>query len=234
MTTSFILPAFNLSSYRLRNFNYVLEKARKAFEEVIIVEQVPAINELPPIPGVKHFKIPCTNRQIEKSKLINYAFKKSSGQFLWVNDADIYLPFKKVLSQIEEYMEFIKPFKFFVKLNEEQTNTLIDERILHIDNAPAVNVLVGGAFIIRRDRFESIRGMNEDYTGWGYEDNELGIRVGATCTPVILEEFVGAHLYHVQAFDNDTEYKNKPLFYKGKHELENNVDDYIASINSSI
>ncbi len=235
-SVSLIIPVFDLSGDRLRNFEFNLERAKSApFVDIIVVEQVKDINKESPlsnIPGIRYLPIISDCEVIEKSKLINAGALASNADFIWINDADIYCQFSQVLDILKPYHIVVRPFKYFVKLNEAETQAFLKDRKVSA-YSKYMNGLCAGSFIIRRNEFAKIRGMDERYRGWGYEDMEIALRITNTYPIEHYVQFRGVHLNHKKEVSkNATEYtaRNLQIFTDAKAIVAEDVLDQVNKV----
>jgi len=235
MSIGIVVPIFNMHGDRLRNLNFNLDRMLHAgVDEIIVVEQVTA--ESPPRPsfrdGVHHIMVISSSVQVEKSRLINIGAGRLKTDFLWMNDADIYAPFSKIAEKVRPDHIFIKPFSNFAKFNQEQTEEFLSKRKIHA-SAGRMKGVGAGAFIFRLAEFKKLRGMDERYTGWGFEDMEFALRAAALYPPTVFHEFVGVHLYHSPEDEfSEVALKNRTLFWSGRRLIKADVHKQIKDISS--
>lgn len=197
---SVVIPAFRLSHYRLRNFEFVLSRVLDApFHEVIVCEQVdPACGDCLGLRDsrVRHIKVPIEGDVICKSALVNRGVLEATGDLVWVNDADIFVPFAKALGVLSSEDVAVRPFRDFVDFSVSQTRDFIRTRHAKPGRgAKRTSMFGAGAFVVRRSFFLELGGFDESFSGWGYEDAEFGNRVPKDKIRV-LDELRGVHLYH--------------------------------------
>ena len=197
---SAIIPIYNLSGDRTRNFQFILERLTRSYvDEIIVVEQIPfhkEKSELKFSDKVRHLIVYSGSNVIEKSRLMNYGVSQCSGEFMMMNDADIYFPYHIVLPMIHEDDVFVNPFKYFVIFNNAQTEMFIKTTRVTVMGANGLNALAAGAFIMRKKEYIACRGMDETFVGWGYEDSEFGDRVRHMFPIRTIDHIEGCHLYH--------------------------------------
>jgi len=197
---SVIVPIYNLSGDRSRNFNFVLDRLINSyFHEVIVVEQIPfhkAKSELKLSDKVRHLIVHSGSNVIEKSRLMNYGVQQCTGEFMMMNDADIHFQYHIVIPMIHEDDVFVNPFRYFIHLNNAQSEMYIKNQRVTVINANGLNALGAGAYIMRKKEYEACRGMDEAFVGWGYEDSEFGDRVRHLFPIRTLDHIEGCHLYH--------------------------------------
>ena len=238
-TVSFIIPVYNLKGDRRRNFDFNIARATSApFQEIIVVEQIgdeksaSTCGKLPN--NVRYIRVISSKKAIEKSKLINCGVKAAQGAFLWINDADIYAPFAQVMEAIRPYHIVIKPFKYFIKIDQAETAEFISKRKV-TTQSNYMDSLCAGAVIVRRNEFIKVRGMDERYVGWGYEDMEFALRLQGVFPIETFNQFRGVHLYHAKEtakhYQQHTT-KNLDLYSEAKRVATEDVFEQINRIES--
>jgi len=192
---TFLVPIFNLEGDRLENFKFVLSKLAETQANILVVEQVKDKRKKSTPEGlckklnVDYLPVKIDDTYIHKSKLINIGTDYIKTEFVWVNDSDCYIKFREAINLIDFRYNFIQPYKVgkyleeqeSIKIrNNEKVNIDFNYKKLHETNqhiVPGTLHYVGmyGAlsFIYNKKDFYSIGKMNEDYTGWGLEDNSL-------------------------------------------------------------
>jgi hypothetical protein len=100
---TFLIPIFNLKDERLDNFKFILPKIKEITDNILVVEQVKnkkdrseAYNFTKSL-GIEYLPVKVNDDHIHKSKIINVGTDKIKTEFVWVNDSDCYLKFKKVI-----------------------------------------------------------------------------------------------------------------------------------------
>lgn len=215
-----IIPFMGRSLFRIRNLRHVITKIPARVEKITIVQQVHP-NEETLADFLFHSntvpifvtKVQSSLGQIEKCRLINHGLHLSESEFCWIHDADVLLPFENVIASMKA-MEWganaTKPFRYLLKLKEDETELFLRERKLPRERNRKIYGMVFGAasFIIKSKFLMDIGGMNQDYVGWGYEDRELESRVEQL---VKIQElpFTAIHLFHPR---EPTNRENQALF----------------------
>jgi predicted glycosyltransferase involved in capsule biosynthesis len=154
---------------------------------------------------IKHFIIDCSDNQyhnydenqqgmykhiypfpaekfIPKSKMINYGVSLCKTKYAAWHDVDV--RFDNEVYRISNYAlkigsKFVRPYNGIFVNVRENINPVIPNNlnkngkiyeVLHMDSC-------GGALFFNVDDFLKIGGMNEKFKGWGFEDNELRVRI---------------------------------------------------------
>lgn len=240
---TFIIPVFRLDYDRELNFWYTYNHIARVGDpsNIIVVEQLRAghsgglefklVNNL--FPGVRYYSLQIDDYKIHKSKLINHAVKHVNTPFAWVNDTDSFLNYPQVLKQINPRHRFIQPFTKAINLNKQETLALRSNRPLPIDLSTTTRreLQMYGAlsFIFNKQAFESIGGMDESYTGWGWEDVDLHTTVGLTNT-IHHTDNIAAHMFHEPYPGHAYNYKHfrrkYPWFFTAKTAPRTKPNDY--------
>ncbi len=92
--------------------------------------------------------------------------------------------------------------------------------------------LRSGIFGVHRESLLKVNGFDEQYTGWGYEDDDLGRRLNAfgLIGRNVFQDNNPIHLYH-PSNNNNTDRLNQDLYQKRKIEIF--AGDYFARIGYS-
>jgi len=210
---TFLIPIFNLKDERLENFKYVLSKIKEVTNNILVVEQVKN-RQRPSVAckfakslDVKYLSVKIDDENIHKSKLINVGTDKINTEFVWVNDADCYLKFADIVKEIDMRSNFIQPYFFAKKLDESQSINIrqnIPTDIKFINKPDIGNLCLYGAlsFIFRKIAFAAIGQLDEAFAGYGFEDNDLCIRVFKSKQSFQIIKKYGIHLWHEPVWNN--------------------------------
>ena len=137
----------------------------------------------------------------------NSGVGRSNADIVVVTDADLYVPITQIHSAIElakNYGNQIRPFSAFGHMSESATEfflsqknpeTISDERFDTLSTLwPGLH---GGTFVMNRLLWEKVGGMDENFIGWGGEDNAFNIRCSRVLNkPVGVVEGYALHLFH--------------------------------------
>ena len=177
--------------FRERNFWYTYNRIIQTGQPVIVIEQQMPDNygvfesnmqhEMANNKHVLYIKIIIDDNKIHKSRLINHATKLVKTSHVWVNDADAFLNFPQVLTQLNFSYNFTKPFGDGMNTTAKETQCIHDNVPCDInyDDTSRRHIHVYGAlsFVYSKNEFSKIGGMDETYKGWGMEDLDLHFRV---------------------------------------------------------
>ena len=133
-----IIPIFNLSENRLVNFLFILRKLEKTLDkcDVIVSEQVSKKSDLKSLlkiyPKIQHMQFDIGD-VFNKSILINRVAEHVNTEFIWIIDSDFYTNFEEVLTSLEEFTDFVRPFDELVILNKQETQNLVETNYVKIE-----------------------------------------------------------------------------------------------------
>lgn len=198
---SFIV-AYKHSADRLQNLRRVLDWINGFSNvEVIVVEQD------------KHSKISHLNLKAKhiftrselpfnKSHAFNVGLKYSNSNIIVFGDSDLIMDpqnFIAALNAISEY-EMVNPYHTVIDLTQQES-TLPFEQMVSINRPGRGETdiqkvpLCGGICLFRKDAIMRIAGWNEDFIGWGGEDDFQSLKVKALLNYTELQAKC-YHLYH--------------------------------------
>lgn len=146
-----------------------------------------------------------------KSVACNAGARETKSEVVAFVDGDMVLDPHAVLASAERCrrdMDAIRPFGWLVDLDADATAVAVASGAVpplpaappgaRSDRRGSERIpLCGGAFVIRRAAFEAAGGMDEEFAGWGGEDDALSIvlrRQGARCA--VARRIPAVHLWH--------------------------------------
>jgi predicted glycosyltransferase involved in capsule biosynthesis len=145
--------------------------------EVIIVEQKspgksgPVWHNFDEKPYLKHIVLPMQEKGFNKSWCMNVAAKKASCEILMFLDVDMVFD-KTYFDKIMRHKSCKRYFTCWQYIVSMPGKDMPVAKIITKDILTA-----GGAFCVERGFFWDAGGMNENYFGYGGEDNDLWVRV---------------------------------------------------------
>ena len=162
----------------LNNVLTCIEKQDKTIQyQIILVEHV-NINDVPPIcirrHHLDHISV-SSNQDFNKSWLMNVGAKLAKYPYLVFIDADTIFGndfFKKIAERIEDRW---RVFFCWESLIAEAGRDNPKERIIQ----PHMTMAMGGIWCIESLLYWNVGGMNENFFGYGGEDNEMFERIAA-------------------------------------------------------
>jgi predicted glycosyltransferase involved in capsule biosynthesis len=203
-----IIPYQKSCPERERNFRFLIANLKALRIPCIVAEQVPEW-ELDPSASVSDRNIQSVylphNGLFQKSKLINLAAKECESKYIWLLDADVFLDFQYILKNIKN-QDIIRPFNFIEHLGEEKTKAYTsppDSGFGKLEDYPPIarsDYYGKYSVILKKEIFDSVGGLNEDFEGWGWEDIDfIHNRLNKLNLKVDVMEKSGVHLYHPDA-----------------------------------
>lgn len=139
---------------------------------------------------IEHLDLKCKHIFIESDKpynrswAFNVAIKRAKSNIIIFGDSDLIMEHNQFISGINALNEYdmVSPYHKVIDLTPEETNTPI-QNILTINRVgrgetdnQKINIS-GGIAMFKKDSIIKIGGWNEDFIGWGAEDDEMTIRV---------------------------------------------------------
>ena len=190
--------------------------------ECIVVEQssTPTIeNELPEWVRFYHQEVP-ENQPYSRSMAFNFGAQKARAEYIILHDNDLLVPScyaSQHLSWHQQGYMFVNLKRFIFYLSEASTQNYLlhhDKNKLHFESI-VQNAQGGGSISAIKKAYFEIGGFDEQFIGWGGEDNEFWERAQTMRTwsyanlPLI-------HLWHsAQPEKNkDGAGRNKQLYEK--------------------
>lgn len=201
-SVTIVIPIFNVNKYRKRNLDYTIPKLIKTGNNIVIIEHSRSGKPSYSHGNVNHVTIKHDSNVICKSLLINIASNHVKTSHMWVVDADFCMNFKNITEECLNY-DYVQPFYYSKDLTEQETELLIAQNHIKTifyenDETRHINIYGALSFIISKHAFARIGMMDETYTGWGYEDIDMFMRIHEKAlSPVhILKSNTGVHMWH--------------------------------------
>ena len=198
---------------RLQNLRRVLDWINGfAGADVILVEQDTHSK-------ISHLNLRCrhlflkSDKPYNKSWSFNYATKMAKTNIIVFADSDLIMNPNHLiesLKQIETY-EMVNPYKSVIDLDTNETGLQL-EQVLQINRPGRGETdhqkvpICGGICIFRRESIIKIAGWNENFVGWGAEDDFVSLKVQQFLNWKQMEHKC-YHLFHNREQPNMTEYQ---------------------------
>jgi hypothetical protein len=152
--------------------------------ECIVIEQSAQREIESVLPAwVRYLHTPVTGEAYCRAATFNAAVRMARGEVLIAHDNDMLVPAAyaaEVLARADEGWQFVDPKRFIFYLTEADSRALFDGVPLRDDQAATVvQNLKGGSIAATREAYLAIGGFDEDFVGWGGEDNEFWERAHA-------------------------------------------------------
>lgn len=157
--------------------------------------------------------------EFNRSAARNTGVKSSASQVSVIIDADNYIPHAQIWSAIRRVNRrggLAKPFNSFGYLTEGSTNLFYDMFDKHIKDFSPIYVdppqedFTGGAYVMNRDQWLDLGGMDEGFIGWGAEDDAFHLLCKRERIKISYVEGYDYHLYH-PAYRVTSEYNYNKL-----------------------
>ena len=240
----------NKDGTRMSNLRSCLKYYSGLCNNIVVVEQDNAKNiekicaEYPNIQYVWAFNSGLFNKSWAYNIGILHANKLNLPQIYMFCDVDIAIPEQSIEQAItmfdDENVVAVNPYSKIWHLNREQTakfmsNYSFDVITPDMKDSPTGSVVYAGGCVFMRDSMlKDINGWDEEYRGWGAEDNAMGtviIRKYGTLRAMTIKDGICVHLWHTSGtgkskMEHEMYMSNKERFHKL---LEVNVNDFIES-----
>lgn len=182
---SFVIPVRIDSQERLQNLTAVaswLEQTQCALYilEADATQQIP--QELCNRASINYTFVKDENPCFHRTKYINSLLSMANTELVAVWDADIIVPLENIVSAVNQNMEYKETITYpyarkCIWLSASESDDFCNSNELStIENTKCSPIIgrpfCGGAFIVNTERYLSIGGENEKFTGWGPEDAE--------------------------------------------------------------
>lgn len=204
------------SEYRLKNLIKVLSwHAQTHSYPIVLVEQDKSSQLLDiNFPGrVSHIFVRNAG-PFNKAWGLNIGAASCRSEKLIFTDADnlMHKSLKEAVDLCCPVYHFVKPYRQFIDLSQEQTDYILDESstesvdfsrpdwFAQRENRGETFSLCSGTFIISRDLFDKLGGWDERFLGWGGEDDALSYKLQRMQPPSLgLSDNCVFHLWHPKA-----------------------------------
>lgn len=233
-STTIIIPIYNLTDNRLRNFNFVLRNVRNLICNIIVCEQFSEnlVRNSIKQPNINHIITHTpTSDTIYKSHLVNHAVSTCNSDYIWMMDADFFTNYSGVLDYINTHdYKFVRPFESVVFMNNDDSEQLISSGgVLLTGNHDTNNQTGKFSFLVNRELFISVGGMDENFRGWGFQDLDFVDNRISTKTKVGVVNQLGYHLYHerppkTHADSNYKLYSKNRYHIKQQYKLDSTIE----------
>lgn len=188
--------------------------AQKGVEiECIVVEQDKVCmlkDYLPNWVRHVHQKTGSSDDQYNRSAAFNYGVSYARGDILLLHDNDMIIPedyCKEILRVMRKGYEVVNLKRFVFYLNREDSNSvMINCRELGKYRPEYIvqNLEAGGSIAITKRGYLEIGGMDEEFVGWGGEDNEFWDRA------THLRKWIWGYLPVIHLWHESQRLKNMP------------------------
>lgn len=144
--------------------------------------------------------------EFNRSASRNSGVAQTQSDVAVIIDADNLIPLEQIHAAIEVARNadvMVKPFQTFGYLTEEATTkyyldvvpTVFDNSPESFQNPPSDN-FTGGAYVCKKTVWDMIGGADENFKGWGGEDDAIHLSCINYGVPVVYVPGYDYHLYH--------------------------------------
>jgi predicted glycosyltransferase involved in capsule biosynthesis len=169
--------------YRLRSFNFLYEYYSKRYE-IIVGDK----NDI--------------NGNFSRAGARNDGVSKSNSDIVVVIDSDNYISYTQIDAAIDSAKTnnlLVKPNHKFGYMDEQSTEKFykenLDPKYFNFQSRP-VSFFSGGAYVIKKDLWNFVGGMDEEFIGYGAEDNAFHITCEKKLGKTVWITGLNYHLYH--------------------------------------
>ena len=240
--------AYRHSDERYNNIQLVLNWLSDSAKEIILVESdtdSKLVNLLPKY-NFKHILIK-NNYPFNKSWCFNVGYKNASTENIVFGDADLVMDKEKFLEAVKslETFEVVNPYQPVLDLTFEESQSYAssgDFNILKNINRPGRGEtdhqkvpFCGGIIMFKKSALEKIGGWNEDFWGWGCEDDAQSFKVFVMDLNHLQCENKCYHLYHNRPTPNqELYYRNFNIYKQFVQVNKQTLESYIEQIRESV
>jgi hypothetical protein len=246
MSFSYII-AYRHSDDRIKNIESILEWVGSFQCEVIIVESdtTSKLSDLKSKFVFYHILLE-NNYPFNKSWCFNVGFKSAKNEKIVFGDADLIMNKDSLLSSIELLNEYecVNPYSSVVDLEKRETIEYFTSKDINKlfnivrpgrgENDHQKVPMCGGIILFQKQALEKVSGWNEDFWGWGAEDDFMSNKVLMFLTYKNIKEKC-YHLYHEKAeINSNLYYRNLHIYNYFKQATKEQLIPYFESIKDKI
>lgn len=190
--------------FRRRNLVECVRRSRSVFPDadIVVAEQGDGA-------WVTEQGLPCSHIAMgmsgafRKTRLMNAAVRENPGYDGYVMvDADVLLTESVVQYVRDNYASasLVFPYGDCMYLNEPDTSRAVMSRPLlpgEKDHGISQARQTGLCNVFTRDTFDRVGGFDEDFVGWGAEDDAFLVKCRRLCGPILRNPDKGAAVYHM-------------------------------------
>ncbi|HLP23353.1 MAG TPA: galactosyltransferase-related protein [Microbacteriaceae bacterium] len=194
--------------FRSRNAEIVVEWLRSAGVAVVVAEEAAQPDASLTLPAdVNRISIESA-AAFCKARACNAGVLAARSPVVAIVDADTFVSSRVLLEcarRVHEQDEVIRPFGSLIELDATQSARARDDGLptfgranAHSDARGTEHIpATGGIFLIRRERYLSVGGMDERFVGWGGEDDAFAMALRKSGAQLASVTGVQAgHLWH--------------------------------------
>lgn len=240
--------AYRHSEERIKNIQLVLDWLGDSPKEIILVES-DAESKLESLKDKYTFNhiFLKNNYPFNKSWCFNVGYKSAITENIVFGDADLVMDKEKFLesvSKLEEY-EVVNPYRPVLDLTQEESEKYssnkdfsVLKQIIRPGRGETDHQKVpfcGGIIMFRKESLERMSGWNEDFWGWGCEDDAQSFKVFCLEMKNLQCENKCYHLFHSRPTPNQELYMRNFNIYRQFVQIDKpNMERYITSIKDKV
>ena len=240
--------AYRHSEERFQNIQMVLDWLGDSPSEIILVES-DSKSYLEQLKDKFNFKHIFLNNEypFNKSWCFNVVYKSASTDNIVFGDADLVMDKSKFLEAVNLLNEFevVNPYKPVLDLTFPESQKYMNEKnfdVLSSIDRPGRGEtdhqkvpFCGGIIMFKKDTLEKMAGWNEDFWGWGCEDDAQSFKVHILELKSYQCLNKCYHLYHDRPAPNQQlYYRNFDLYRDFVKATKPMMESYINSIRDKI
>jgi len=204
--------------------------------DVLVVEQ-DNISRFRAPPGVRHVFARSTE-PYNRSWGFNIAYRESDSPHIVFGDSDILMRNHEFVAALEfaDSLDVLSPYSSVIDLDLGEGGMSTEEmgRISRPGRGETdrqkIN-LCGGAVVFSRDAFERVGGWDEDFVGWGGEDDMMTFKVEAAGLRSAMMPSRCYHLWHQRVVPDPVAYSRTLRLLRSKISMGGSAALDLASIN---
>lgn len=213
---TFILPVMIDTDTRFNNFKYCYDFLINNYDcDIIIAETGPSkiISNFELLLETKKIHVHLISGLFPKTKMINLAVKSVTTKYFAVHDIDCYFNPEQIISSYNHLMNldksnslvypysgiFYNVFDFDYELTSDIKKFSVEQ--IHENS-------IGGCFMMDKETFVCIGGMNENIISWGFDDDELYERSKKLGLQIYRQEGVCYHFHHPRPYNSSDQNPN--------------------------
>lgn len=219
---SVIIPTYNRPDALNRTISSILALNISCEYEIIVVNDYPEV----PVTSFENIRIRIIENKtnLGRSRSRNAGARSAKGNVLFFIDDDIEVKenlFDKYITEFEKGCSAI--FSNVVNVRTDGKYSFLNEFL----NTRGANKQIGGDVVksnyfttafcsVKKDFFDKIGGFDENFSGYGWEDPELGLRIAANDGQIIYfktENLIHYHDKNVYEWIDQLENSGKNLEY---------------------